>query len=177
MLQDLIDGMPRLIQAGMGVRISGARLANATSRLGALGVVSGVGLRHIVIEELRAGNPEVAEAAQRFPLPRYVDELMAYAPGGAKHDRPIPMDHPDPARGARPKRLSAIAAFTEVVRARQGHRGKVGINVMWKCALTVLPTIYGAMLAGAGALPCGAGVPMELPGLGRAHGWTPFTRW
>ena len=92
MLQDLIDGMPRLIQAGMGVRISSARLANATARLGALGVVSGVGLRHIVIEELRAGNPDVAEAAQRFPLPRYVDELMAYAPGGAKHDRPIPMD-------------------------------------------------------------------------------------
>jgi NAD(P)H-dependent flavin oxidoreductase YrpB (nitropropane dioxygenase family) len=160
---DLIDGMPRLIQAGMGVHISSARLANATSRLGALGVVSGVGLRHTVIEEVRSGDQEAIETAARFPLARYVEELLAYAPGGAKHRRPAPLDDPDPRRGARAKRLSVICAYVEVMRARAGHRGKVGINVMWKCALTVLPTIYGAMLAGVDALLCGAGVPMELP--------------
>jgi NAD(P)H-dependent flavin oxidoreductase YrpB (nitropropane dioxygenase family) len=155
--------MPRLIQAGMGVHISSARLANATSRLGALGVVSGVGLRHTVIEEVRSGDPEAIAVAGRFPLARYVAELLAFAPGGAKHHRAAPVDHPDPHRGARAKRLSAISAYVEVTRARSGHRGKVGINVMWKCALTVLPTIYGAMLAGVDALLCGAGVPMELP--------------
>jgi NAD(P)H-dependent flavin oxidoreductase YrpB (nitropropane dioxygenase family) len=37
------------------------------------------------------------------------------------------------------------------------------MNVMWKCPLTVLPSIYGALLAGVDALLCGAGVPMELP--------------
>jgi NAD(P)H-dependent flavin oxidoreductase YrpB (nitropropane dioxygenase family) len=160
--------MPRLIQAGMGVRISSAHLANATSRLGALGVVSGVGLRHVVIEEVRAGNEEVIEAARLFPLRPHVDELLEFAPGGAKHHRSAPMDVPDPERAARARRLSAISAYTEVVRARKGHRGKIGINVMWKCALTVLPTIYGAMLAGVDALLCSAGVPMELPSILRS---------
>lgn len=167
-MHNLIDEMPRLIQAGMGVRISGARLANATSRLGALGVVSGVGLRHVVIEEVRAGNKEVIETAGTFPLGQYVEELLAFAPGGPQHNRPAPMDVPDPKRAARPRRLSVICAYTEVKRAQKGHRGKIGINVMWKCALSVLPTLYGAMLAGVDALLCSAGVPMELPGILRS---------
>ena len=162
-MRDLVDGMPRLIQAGMGVRISGARLANAASRLGALGVVSGAGLRHVVIEEIRAGNEEVLRAVRAFPIGRYVEEMMAWAPGGTKWNRPAPVDEVDPARGALPQRLSVIAAFVEVMRAKEGHRGKVGVNVMWKCTLTVLPTILGAMLAGSDALLCGAGVPIELP--------------
>jgi NAD(P)H-dependent flavin oxidoreductase YrpB (nitropropane dioxygenase family) len=166
-MQDLIDGMPRLIQAGMGVHISCARLANVTSRLGALGVVSGVGLRHTVIEEIRAGDQEAINVARQFPLARSVEELLAFAPGGPKHRRAAPLDQPDPRRGALPKRLSAICAYVEVMRARMGQRGKIGINVMWKCALTVLPTIYGAMLAGVDALLCGAGVSIELPDIVR----------
>lgn len=162
-----IDGMPRLIQAGMGVRVSSCALANATSRLGALGVVSAVGLRHIVVEEVRQGREDVIAIAKTFPLPAYVDTLMQYAPGGPKHRRPAPMDDPDPIKGDLPKRLSVISAYVEVVRAKQGHRGKVGINVMWKCALTVLPSIYGAIIAGVDALLCGAGVPMELPDIVR----------
>ena len=51
-----LSEMPRLIQAGMGVRVSSCTLANTTSRLGGLGVVSAVGLRHIVIEEIRQGR-------------------------------------------------------------------------------------------------------------------------
>ena len=162
-MRDLVDGMPRLIQAGMGVRISGARLANAASRLGALGVVSGAALRHVVIEEIRAGNEEVLRIAKRFPVSRYVDDLLAWAPGGPKWSRPAPVDEVDPARAGLPQRLSTIAAFVEVMRAKEGHQGKVGVNVMWKCTLTVLPTILGAMLAGSDALLCGAGVPIELP--------------
>lgn len=162
---DLGAGFPRLIQAGMGVRISGWRLANATARLGALGVVSGVGLRHIVVEEIRAAEAVAIAAAREFPVLRYVEELLAFAPGGAWHSRAVPLDDPDPVRGALARRLSTIAAFVEVRRARAGHRGAVGVNVMWKCALTVLPTIYGAVLAGASALLCGAGVPIELPGI------------
>ena len=151
-MRDLVDGMPRLIQAGMGVRISGARLANAASRLGALGVVSGAALRHVVIEEIRAGNEEVLRIAKRFPVSRYVDDLLAWAPGGPKWSRPAPVDEVDPARAGLPQRLSTIAAFVEVMRAKEGHQGKVGVNVMWKCTLTVLPTILGAMLAGSDAL-------------------------
>jgi NAD(P)H-dependent flavin oxidoreductase YrpB (nitropropane dioxygenase family) len=155
--------MPRLIQAGMGIHISSARLANETSRLGALGVVSGAALRHVVIEDVRAGEEEAIEIARTFPVALYVDELLTFALGGARHTHAVPVDTPDSRHKARPRRLSAIAAYVEVMRAKRGHRGKVGINVMWKCTLTVLPTIYGAMLAGVDALLCGAGVPMELP--------------
>lgn len=162
-MEEAEAGLPRLIQAGMGIRVSGWRLAREASRLGALGVVSHVALRHVVCEEVRAGDVTAIEAARAFPFPSYVEELLSYAPGGARHDAPVPVDHPDPAKGELPRRLSVIAAFVEVCRAKRGHRGKVGINVMWKCALTVLPSIYGAMLAGVDALLCGAGVPMELP--------------
>jgi NAD(P)H-dependent flavin oxidoreductase YrpB (nitropropane dioxygenase family) len=159
----LPGSMPRLIQAGMGIRVSGFRLARETSRLGALGVVSAVALRHVVIEEVRAGDPEAIAVARTFPVPRYVEELLAFAPGGEWQYRSVPLDMVDPVKGALPRRLSVIAAYVEVMRAKRGHAGKVGINVMWKCPLTVLPSIYGAFLAGVDALLCGAGVPMELP--------------
>ncbi len=162
-MSDLIAGMPRLIQAGMGVQVSCARLANATARLGALGVVSGVGLRHIVVEQVRAGDEIAISLAQTFPIKRYVEDLLSYARGGSRFHLEPPMDLPDPVRGALARRLSVIGAYVEVLRAKSGHRGRVGVNVMWKCALTVLPTIYGAMLGGVDALLCGAGVPMELP--------------
>jgi NAD(P)H-dependent flavin oxidoreductase YrpB (nitropropane dioxygenase family) len=179
-MQNLIEGMPRLIQAGMGVHISSARLANATARLGALGVVSSAGLRHTVIEEVRSGDADVIATARTFPFPNYVEELLAFAPGGAKHRHEAPLDVPG-AKADYPRRLSTIAAYVEVLRAKAGHNGKVGINVMWKCALTVLPSIYGAMLAGVDALLCGAGVPMEVPDIvaklraGEDLSYTPLT--
>lgn len=163
MKSTLIEGMPRLIQAGMGIHISSARLANATSRLGALGVVSGAALRHIVLEDIRSSDTEAIDLAKLFPVASYVEEALAYMPGGKKHKHAIPVDTPDPRHNALPRRLSAIAAFVEVMRAKRGHHGKIGINIMWKCPLTALPSIYGAMLAGVDALLCGAGVPMELP--------------
>lgn len=163
MNDSLIDGMPRLIQAGMGIHVSSARLANETARHGALGVVSHVALRHIIVEEVRRGDETALALAKEFPIPCYAEELLAFAPGGAWHKKPVPLDLPDPQKSELPKRLSTIAAFVEVKRAKLGHHGKVGINVMWKCSLTVLPSIYGAMLAGVDALLCGAGIPMELP--------------
>lgn len=159
--------MPRLIQAGMGVRVSNVRLANAVARLGAIGVVSSVGLRYLTVEEIRQGKQEIIDVARAFPIPSYVDDLLAFAPGGPKNGAPNPMDNPNPAKSELPKRLSVIAAFIEVTRAKQGHHGMIGINVMWKCALTALPSIYGAMLAGVDVLLCGAGVPMELPDIVR----------
>jgi NAD(P)H-dependent flavin oxidoreductase YrpB (nitropropane dioxygenase family) len=159
--------VPRLIQGGMGVRISSAKLANATSRLGALGVVSSVGLRHIIINEVREGIQETIDIVRTFPVAKYVEEILEFAPGGKKNRQPTPLDDPNPVKSELPKRLSTICAFVEVSRAKKGHSGVVGINVMWKCALTVLPSIYGAMLAGVDVLLCGAGVPMELPDIVR----------
>jgi NAD(P)H-dependent flavin oxidoreductase YrpB (nitropropane dioxygenase family) len=147
----------------MGAYISSAHLANCTSRLGALGVVSGVGLRQIVISQIKQGDTDALDIASTFPVKSCLEELMKYAPGGEKADRAIPVDVPDPEKCHAPRQLSAICAYVEVIRAKRGHTGLVGINVMWKLAATALPTIYGALLAGVDALLCGAGVPMELP--------------
>ena len=88
--EEPLDNMPRLIQAGMGIHISNARLANATARLGALGVVSSVALRHIVVEEVRSGDPQAIALAHRFPIRRYSEELLSYAPGGDRYHSPVP---------------------------------------------------------------------------------------
>ncbi len=157
-------GFPVLFQAGMGSRVSSWVMARIVSMLGALGVVSSVGLRTVMIEEVRRGNQKVIEMAKRFPFPGHIEELLAFAKGCKWHKKPVPMDQFGP-KGELAKRLSTIAAFIEVSLAKEGHNGLIGINVMWKLPLTVLPVIYGAMLAGVNIIIAGAGVPMELPAI------------
>lgn len=159
-----IKGFPDLFQAGMGARVSTWWMARTVSMLGGLGIVSSVGLRTIIVEAVREGNKEVIEMAKKFPFPGHIEELLVFAPGGKWHERPVPMDQLGPGGGLA-TRLATIASFVEVSLAKQGHKGKIGINVMWKLTPTVLPSIYGAMLAGVDALICGAGVPMELPAI------------
>src|ERR1019366_6116182 len=61
--------------------------------------------------------------------------------------------------------LTVLAAFVEVVLAREGHRGRVGINLLTKVKAPTLPTLYGAMLAGVDCVLMGAGIPREIPGI------------
>jgi len=49
--------------------------------------------------------------------------------------------------------------------ARQGHDHPVGINYLEKIQIPHLPSLYGSMLAGAGYVVMGAGVPMKIPGV------------
>src|SRR4051794_25688325 len=48
---------PRIIQGGMGVAVSGWRLAREVSRLGQLGVVSGTALAVVLSRRLQLGDP------------------------------------------------------------------------------------------------------------------------
>mmetsp|Transcript_54043 Transcript_54043/g.65241 ORF Transcript_54043/g.65241 Transcript_54043/m.65241 type:complete len:83 (+) Transcript_54043:490-738(+) len=48
--------IPRVIQGGMGVRISHWRLAREVSKMGELGVVSGTAMDHIFVRELQDGK-------------------------------------------------------------------------------------------------------------------------
>jgi len=48
--------MPRIIQGGMGIRISSWQLAREVSRQGELGVVSGTGIDTVIIRELQTGK-------------------------------------------------------------------------------------------------------------------------
>ena len=48
--------MPRVIQGGMGIRISSWKLAREVSRKGELGVISGTVLDSVLVRELQMGE-------------------------------------------------------------------------------------------------------------------------
>ena len=57
-----------------------------------------------------------------------------------------------------------VANFVEVFLAKEGHKGKVGINLLEKIQLPTLPSLYGAMLADVDYVLMGAGIPRAIPG-------------
>ena len=161
----------RIIQGGMGVAISGWRLARAVaSHRACMGVVSGTALDSVVARRLQDGDSggHLRRAIEAFPdqgvAGRVLDRF--FVPMGKKAatpyrrvgmqthvERPLVRD------------LTVLAAFVEVVLAREGHRGRVGINLLTKVKAPTLPTLYGAMLAGVDCILMGAGIPREIPGV------------
>ena len=67
---------PTIIQGGMGVGVSGWRLARAVSLAGQLGVVSGVGLDTVIARRLQLGDPggHIRRALASFPHQGIVKE-------------------------------------------------------------------------------------------------------
>jgi nitronate monooxygenase len=61
----------------MGVGISSWRLANAVSRLGQLGVVSGTALDSTLIRHLQKGDlgGHLARALKAFPVPEMAERI------------------------------------------------------------------------------------------------------
>ena len=61
---------PKIIQGGMGVGISNWHLARAVSRLGQLGVVSGVALEVLLVRRLQDGDVggHIRRALEAFPF-------------------------------------------------------------------------------------------------------------
>ena len=161
----------RIIQGGMGVAISGWRLARAVAaHPGCMGVVSGTAIDSVVARRLQDGDPggHMRQAMEDFPdqevAARVLDRFyLPYGrPPGTPYRRAGMQTHAD-----RPhlRDLTVLAAFVEVNLARAGHRGRVGINLMTKLRLPTLPTLYGAMLAGVDCVLMGAGIPREIPGI------------
>lgn len=161
---------PIIIQGGMGVAVSGWRLARAVAQSGQLGVVSGTALTSVFARQLQLGDPggHLARAAARFPLPTVTERVWKqyYIPGGKAEESPfkltpLPSLHPGPAF----TELTVLANFAEVFLAKEGHAGRVGINFMEKIQLPTLPSIYGAMLANVDYVLMGAGIPRSIPGV------------
>ena len=77
---------PKIIQGGMGVGVSNWRLAQAVSKLGQLGVVSGTALDSV----LSAGSPTATRAGtcaaelEAFPFPEMAKRIWQeyFVPGG-----------------------------------------------------------------------------------------------
>ena len=161
---------PSIIQGGMGVAISGWRLARAVSRLGQLGVVSGTALDVVLARRLQLGDPEgdLRRAIRHFPEPAVAERIVqAYFVEGGK--RPEAAFTSRPMFSASPKRrndeLAVLSGFVEVFLAKEGHDGVVGINFLEKVQPPTPSTLYGALLAGVDYVLVGAGIPRHIPGV------------
>ncbi len=161
---------PRIIQGGMGVGVSNWRLAQAVSKLGQLGVVSGTALDSVFVRRLADGDQggHMRRGLDAFPFPgmarRIWDEY--FVPGGKPSDTPYPA-LPMHQRQSHRKlvELCMVSNFVEVFLAREGHKNPVGINFLEKVQMPHLYSIYGAMLAGVGYVLMGAGIPLHIPGV------------
>jgi NAD(P)H-dependent flavin oxidoreductase YrpB (nitropropane dioxygenase family) len=160
---------PRIIQGGMGIGVSNWRLANAVSRMGQLGVISGTVIDTVLVRRLQDGDPggHMRRALAHFPIPGVADELLRryFLEGGREAGTPyklLPM-YKQAVSVAR-QRVTIAAAFVETWLAREGHENAVGINLLTKVQMPNLPTLYGAMLAGVTTVIMGAGIPREIPG-------------
>lgn len=161
---------PRIIQGGMGVGVSNWRLANAVSRLGQLGVVSGTALDALFVRRLADGDPggHMRRGLDAFPFQEMARRIWQeyFICGGKGEGEPyrlIPMHQRNEPRKL--VELCMVANFVEVFLARESHSNPVGINFLEKVQLPHLASIYGAMLAGVSYVLMGAGIPLHIPGV------------
>jgi NAD(P)H-dependent flavin oxidoreductase YrpB (nitropropane dioxygenase family) len=164
------EKLPTIIQGGMGVAVSGWELANAVSRAGELGVVSGTALDVVLARRLQRGDPggHMRRALSAFPDPAMARRVMRahYVHGGLAEGTPfaaVPRFSLTPSPAL--QELTVVAAFCEVWLARQGHDNPVGINLLRKIEMPLPWVLLGAMLAGVDFVLVGAGNPAEVPGL------------
>ncbi|WP_240738388.1 nitronate monooxygenase [Deinococcus fonticola] len=159
---------PRIIQGGMGVAVSNWVLANAVSRTGELGVVSGTGIDNVLVRRLQDGDEggHTRRALAQYPNQERVQAALKkyFLPEGrqGKPYKRVPM--PSLTSHRESWELSIMGAFVEVWLAREGHSNPVGVNLLTKLQLFNLPSLYGAVLAGVDTVIMGAGIPREIPG-------------
>ena len=161
--------LPKIIQGGMGVGVSGWRLARAVSALGQLGVVSGTALDQVLARRLQDGDPggHIRRALDHFPWPGMAQRIRDrfFIPGGkAANESYIRMPPHQKDNPRELQELCIVSNFVEVFLAKEGHGNAVGINYLEKIQIPHLPSIYGALLAGVDAVLMGAGIPLRLPG-------------
>jgi nitronate monooxygenase len=165
-----MSSYPIVIQGGMGAGVSDWRLARAVSRFGQLGVVSGTALDQILARRLQDGDPcgSMRHALDHFPFPVMAERVWQtyYIEGGKQKLAPyktLAMQSKDSPREL--KELCIVANYIEVFLAREGHHNPVGINYLEKIQMPLLPSLYGAMLAGVEYVLMGAGIPLKIPGV------------
>lgn len=162
------NDLPRIIQGGMGIGVSGWQLARSVSRQGGLGVVSGTAIDAVMVRRLQLGDPDgdVRRALAAFPDPETAEWLLTryFVEGGIAPDarfKALPMLSQRMNRAR--LRVIIAANFVEVFLAKEGHDRPVGVNYLEKIQLPTLPSLYGALLAGVDVILMGAGIPTAIP--------------
>ncbi len=160
--------LPPIIQGGMGVGVSGWRLARAVSQQGQLGVVSGTAMDLLLARKLQLGDEggHLRRALAAFPYPEIAARLLEryFIPGGKAEDAPFkttPMISHEPGRATR--ELGIASSFVAIYLAKEGHPGVVGLNLLEKIQTPTLMALYGAILAGVDVVLMGAGIPRQIP--------------
>lgn len=162
--------LPLIIQGGMGAAVSDWRLANAVSRTGQLGVISGTALDAILARRLQTGDPggHMRRALAAFPFPGVAERIIdryfvegGVAEGERYATKPMVSDRTSDAT----EELIVAANFVEVFLAKEGHGNAVGVNFLEKIQVPTLPSLYGVMLAGVDYILMGAGIPRAIPGI------------
>lgn len=160
---------PVIIQGGMGIAVSGWKLAKTVSQTGQLGVVSGTAINSVLVRRLQDGDKEgdVRRALRAFPSQEIAEQILTtyFIEGGKEATKAY--KRPPMFNVSSPKallQLNVVAGFVEVFLAKEGHNNPVGINLLEKVVLPNLSCLYGAMLAGVEYVIMGAGIPREIPG-------------
>jgi nitronate monooxygenase len=159
-----------IIQGGMGVGVSNWKLAQAVSRAGQLGIVSGTALDQVLARRLQDGDPDgrMRRGLEAFPFRAMAERVLErYYVAGGKAERTPYLAVPVLAKDM-PRELAELCIasnFVEVFLAREGHGNPVGINYLEKIQAAILPCMYGAMLAGVEYVIMGAGIPLKMPGV------------
>ena len=160
---------PVIIQGGMGAAVSSWPLAKAVARTGHVGVVSGTGIDAVLARRLQLGDVggHIRRALDHFPVPEVAGRIWDryFIAGGKAVDTPF-FGGPKPGQRleTETEELLVVANFVEVFLAKEGHGGLVGMNYLEKIQTVVLPSLFGAMLAGVDYILMGAGIPRSIPG-------------
>ena len=162
------SALPPIIQGGMGVGVSGWRLARVVAQHGQLGVVSGTALDLLLTRQLQLGDigGHLRRALAAFPYPEIAGRILDryFIPGGKPAEaayKAQPMISHQPSRST--QELGIVSSFVAIHLAKEGHSGCVGLNLLEKIQTPTLMSLYGAMLAGVNVVLMGAGIPRQIP--------------
>ena len=153
-----------IIQGGMGVGVSSTTLANAVSRKGELGVVSGTALALTFARRLMKGAKDYVSALETFFDRHVVEKMKAKYLNKLNPDGSYKMvEMPTLKPSEDFVELMVVSTYCEVYLAKLGHLGQVGINFLEKIQMPTLYSVYGAILAGVDVILMGAGIPVRMP--------------
>lgn len=161
---------PLIIQGGMGIAVSDWRLAKTVAQAGQLGIVSGTAINSVMVRRLQDGDlkGDTRRALKAFPSQEIAQKILDtyFVEGGKPADKPYKRAPLFSIKSSIALlQLTVASCFVEVWLAREGHEGKVGVNLLEKVHTPNLACLYGALLAGAHCVIMGAGIPREIPGV------------